>query len=284
MVKYLRLAERSLAPITLKYRKIVFRRFLAEYGNIPVDTITTDDVENYLLKTHTKNHFNKERTELMVLFSWAHKRHLIPTNPVILVDKLGTDKPKKVIPTPQEMSQILLAAGKDRPLLLVLFHTLARIDEILRLKWDDIDWDRHEIRLWTRKRRGGGWQFDWLGMNAELERVLRNLWQKRAGEEYVFINPRTGDRYTDRFELMRRICRRAGVRHYTYHCIRHFAASYLYHKEKRPLPEVSKLLRHTNYQTTERYLQLVDPNLRETIRLLENFTAPLGDEAREVEK
>jgi integrase len=121
-------------------------------------------------------------------------------------------------------------------------------------------------------------------MNAELERVLRNLWQKRAGEEYVFINPRTGDRYTDRFELMRRICRRASVRHYTYHCIRHFAASYLYHKEKRPLPEVSKLLRHTNYQTTERYLQLVDPNLRETIRLLENFTAPLGDEARGVEK
>jgi hypothetical protein len=71
----------------------------------------------------------KERTELMVLFSWAHKRHLVPTNPVILVDKLGVDQGKKVIPTPQEMNQILLAAGKDRPLLLVLFHTLARIDE-----------------------------------------------------------------------------------------------------------------------------------------------------------
>jgi hypothetical protein len=65
----------------------------------------------------------------MVLFSWAHKRHLVPTNPVILVDKLGVDQSKKVIPTPQEMNQILLAAGKDRPLLLVLFHTLARIDE-----------------------------------------------------------------------------------------------------------------------------------------------------------
>lgn len=255
---------------------------MEDCGSIPVvETITTDHIEKCLLKTYTKNHFNKERTELMVLFSWAHKRHLVSTNPVIPVDKLGTDKPKKLIPTPQEMNQILLAAGKDRPLLLVLFHTLARIDEILRLKWDDIDWDRHEIRLWTRKRRSGGWQFDWLGMNAELERVLKNLRQKRIGEEYVFINPRTGDRYTDRFELMRRICRRAGVRHYTYHCIRHSAASYLYHKEKRPLPEVSKLLRHTNYQTIERYLQLVDPNLRETICLLENFTAPISDEVQQ---
>jgi integrase len=284
MVKYLRLAERSLAPITLRYRKIVFRRFLAHLGNVSVETITTELVENYLIKTQTNNQFNKERTELMVLFSWAHKRHLVPTNPITLVDKLGVDQVKKVIPTPQEMNRILLAAGKDRSLLLVLFHTLARIDEILRLQWDDINWDRHEIRLWTRKRRGGGWQFDWLGMNAELEKVLKNLWQKRIGDEYVFINPKTGDRYIDRFELMRRICRRAGVRHYTYHCIRHFVASYLYDKEKRPLPEVSRLLRHTNYQTTERYLQLVDPNLRETIRLLESFTAPLVDEVREAEK
>jgi integrase len=54
-------------------------------------------------------------------------------------------------------------------------------------------------------------------------------------------------------------------------------ASYLYDKEKRPLPEISRLLRHTNYQTTERYLQLVDPNLRETMRLLEDFTS-IADE------
>jgi integrase len=121
-------------------------------------------------------------------------------------------------------------------------------------------------------------------MNAELEKVLRNLWQKRTQNEYVFINPRTRDRYTDRFELMRRICRRAGVRPFTYHCIRHFVASYLYDKGKRPLPEVGRLLRHTNYQTTERYLQLVDPNLRETIRLLETFTAPLVDEVQDLER
>jgi integrase len=185
------------------------------------------------------------------------------------VDKLSVEQPKKVIPTPGEMSKILLAAGKNRPLLLVLFHTLGRIDEVLRLKWEDINWERHEVRLWTRKRRGGNWQYDWLPMNAELKKVLGDLWQKRHQDQWVFANPRTGGRYTDRFDLMRRICQRAGVRRYTYHTIRHFVASYLYDKEKRPLPEISKLLRHTNFQTTERYLQLVDPNLRETMRLLE---------------
>jgi integrase len=165
-----------------------------------------------------------------------------------------------------------------------MFQTLARVDEICRLKWDDINWERHEIRLWTRKRLGGGWEFDWLPMNADLEKVLWDLLKKRApGQEYVFINPRTGDRYTCRFELMRQVCRRAGVSHYTHHCIRHCVASYLYDKEKRPLPEVSKLLRHKNYQTTERYLQLVDPNLRKTMQLLENFTFSL-DQVQDTEK
>lgn len=272
MVQYLQMAERKLAPITLRYRKTVFRRFLNHLGDVPVAEITQEIVEGHLLKTPTNNQFNKERTELMVLFSWAYKRHKITINPVALVEKMGVDQKKKVIPTPEEMKKIILAAGKDRPLILVLYHTLARIDEVLRLKWDDIDWERHEIRLWTRKRRGGGWHYDWLPMNGALEGVLRDFWKKRTKEDHVFVNPRSGTRYTDRFDLMRRICKRAGVRRYTYHCIRHFVASYLYDKEKRPLPEVSKLLRHTNYQTTERYLQLVDPNLRETMRLLEDFT------------
>jgi integrase len=269
MVRYLRVEERRLAPITLRYRKTVFRRFLAALGNIPVPTIATDQVEKYLLGCPTNNQFNKERTELMRLFNWAHRRLLVHHNPVLLVDKLSVNQPKKLIPTPQEMSKILLAAGKDRSFLLVLYHTLGRIDEVLRLKWEDINWDRQEIRLWTRKRRGGNWQYDWLPMNADLERVLRDLYRKRTQDEWVFINPRTGDRYTNRFELMRRICQRAGVPQYTYHCIRHFVASYLYDKEKRPLAEVSKLLRHRNFQTTERYLQLIDPNLRQTMRLLE---------------
>ena len=280
MVNYLRLAERSLAPVTLRYRKTVFRRFLAHLGNVPAASIKTNHVEGYLLKCPTNNPFNKERTEIMRLFNWGNRRSLVPLNPVFLVDKLSVEQPKKVIPTTQEMSKILLAAGKDRPLLLVLYHTMARIDEVLRLKWEDINWERHEVRLWTRKRRGGNWQYDWLPMNAELEKVLRDMWQKRRQDEWIFWNSRTGGRYTDRFDLMRRICQRAGVRRYTYHTIRHFVASYLYDKEKRPLPEISKLLRHRNYQTTERYLQLVDPNLRETMRLLEGGIGSILQEAR----
>jgi integrase len=69
--------------------------------------------------------------------------------------------------------------------------------------------------------------------------------------------------------MFRKICDHAGVRRYSYDTIRHFVASFLYDKMKRPISEIFKLLRHTNGETTERYLQLLAPHLRDTMRLLE---------------
>ena len=278
MVKYLRLAERGLAEKTLTYRKTVFKRFLAHVGNVPAANITADQVEAYLLTRPTNHNFNKDRTELMRLFSWAHRRFLLPHNPVFLVDKLSVDRVQKVIPSPQEMAKILVAAGSDRPLLLVLFHTMARIDEILRLKWEDVNFQEKAVRLWTRKRRGGNWEFDWMHMNEDLEKVLWSLWQKREQEEWVFYNPKTETRYLYRPKLMGTICRTAGIPKYGFHTIRHFVASYLFDKKKVSMPVISKLLRHKNLQTTERYLQAIDPRFRETMRLLEGDVVQLLSE------
>lgn len=283
MVKYLRLAERGLAEKTLTYRKTVFKRFLAKVGNIPAAGITVDQVEDYLLTRPTNNNFNKDRTELMRLFSWAHRRFLIPSNPVSLVEKLTVNRTQKVIPSPQDMVKILVAAGPDRPLLLVLFHTMARIDEILRLKWEDVNFQERAVRLWTRKRRGGNWEFDWFPMNEDLEQVFWNLWQKRDQEEWVFFNRTRGTRYLYRPKLMTSVCKTAGVPKYGFHTIRHFVASYLFDKKKVSLPVISKLLRHKSLQTTERYLQAINPRFRETMRLLEGnvLELSLGDQLTE---
>jgi len=79
----------------------------------------------------TNKLFNKERIEIKCLFSWAHRRLLVATNPVHPVDKFAVETPKKAMPIPKQMAEMLMAAGPNRPLLLVLFHTLAGIDEVL---------------------------------------------------------------------------------------------------------------------------------------------------------
>jgi len=46
-------------------------------------------------------------------------------------------------------------------LLTVLYHTLGRIGEVLRLNWEDINFEKKWVRLSTRKRRGGELEADY---------------------------------------------------------------------------------------------------------------------------
>ncbi len=95
----------------------------------------------------------------------------------------------------------------------------------MRLRWDDVNFTERTIRLWTRKRKDGSWQHDLLPINDTLYEVLWPLWKKRLHPEWVFPNAKTNDRYYDRRRIMRTICKRAGVRHFGYHAIRHYVAS-----------------------------------------------------------
>ena len=176
---------------------------------------------------------------------------------------------QRQIPTPEEMPKIPLAAGPERPLLLVIYHTMARVDEILRLKWEDVRLQERTVRLWTRKRRDGSWAWDKLPMNEVLYEALQQLWQKRSQNEWVFLNPKTGGRYMHRRKLMGTICKQAGVRKFGFHAIRHYVASYPADKQKFSITQVSRLLRHQSKATTERYLQVIDPQLRDVMASLE---------------
>lgn len=163
----------------------------------------------------------------------------------------------------------MLAAGPDRQLLLVIYHTVARVDEILRLRWEDVNFQERTVRLWTRKPRDGSWAWDKVPMNQVLYETLQQLWEKRNQNEWVFLNPKTGTRYMHRPKLMRTICKRAGVRHFGFHAIRHYVASYLADKQKFSVTQVSRLLRHQSKATTEKYLQVIDPQLRDVMASLE---------------
>ncbi len=53
---------------------------------------------------------------------------------------------------------------------------------------------------------------------------------------------------------MRKICEGAGVQHFGFHAIRHLTATQLY-KAGHPIALIQKVLRHTNPNTTARYIK-----------------------------
>ena len=52
-----------------------------------------------------------------------------------------------VIPSQEEMVKILLASGEFRPFFLALYSLAARVDEINRLRWEDVNFEKRLVTL-----------------------------------------------------------------------------------------------------------------------------------------
>jgi integrase len=102
-------------------------------------------------------------------------------------------------------------------------------------------------------------------MNDDFFEVLWGLWKNKGSAEWVFPNPITGERFSCRRRFLRTICKRAGVRSFGYHAIRHHVASLLADRARVGITPVSRLLRHKSIGTTEIYLHTVDDGLRQAM-------------------
>jgi len=72
----------------------------------------------------------------------------------------------------------MAATADERDFLDALYHLLAHKSEVVRLTWEDVNLEQHWMKLYTRKRRGGELQEDYLPMNGTLYHVLHNRWSE----------------------------------------------------------------------------------------------------------
>lgn len=199
------------------------------------------------------NAANKLRKNLIAAWNWGIKYLGLPRMNPCDVDRFPEVKHPRPVPTEEDFWNVYDSLqGQDQDMLLAYLHTAARRKELFELTWDDVDFPNQRVRLWTAKRMGGTKEFDWIPMTDELTEVLaRQRTQVKC--TYVFPDPETGDGYKYRIHFMTRACRRAGVRPFGFHGIRHLTASILI-KNGVPLPTIQRILRHKNLTTTQRYV------------------------------
>jgi len=139
---------------------------------------------------------------------------------------------------------------------------------------EDINFEKKEVRLGTRKTKDGSMEYEWLPMSDDLYTDLISLWKDRQFKEspYVFVCSQPGPRYGQPFLVRRKflkgICARAGVKPFGFHALRRYVAYTLADTHKVSAKTIQHLLRHKYVTTTEIYLQNTNKDLAGVMNLL----------------
>ena len=131
----------------------------------------------------------------------------------------------------------------------LLMLTGCRKNEIVKLKWKDVDIDAGEIRIPDGKTGAR-----LVPLSPAAAEVLSGL-PRKAKRPWVILGMRSGRHLGDLQPAWERIRERAGLEDVRIHDLRHsFASRALALGES--LPMIGKLLGHTQVQTTARYAHL----------------------------
>ena len=132
--------------------------FCADFGNRPIAAITIEELDNWLrnLNCGPKSRTNY-RANIGVMFSYAERRRVIDSNPV-----LRTAQPKLVDKPPEifsvdELAALLNAAATRAPevvpMLAIGAFAGVREAEIRRLDWSEVDQKRGHIEIKSSKSK-----------------------------------------------------------------------------------------------------------------------------------
>ncbi|MFO7495335.1 MAG: tyrosine-type recombinase/integrase [Desulfobacterales bacterium] len=145
------------------------------------------------------------------------------------------------------------------------------------LTWDDVSFTDRYITLWTRKMKNGNREPREIPMVPKLYEILHYRYQQRDvtipwvfWHEYWCRKNRKWIKapFKDRKKIMGTLCRRANVKYFRYHPIRHLTASVLDNMGV-SIGVIQRILGHQNRKTTEIYLHSVGDAERKAMNKLQ---------------
>ncbi len=288
---YLDVAKVRFTTKTYKEKVSIFKRFFKVVDpEMAVSDLKPADALAYIVKQKEERSgyaANKDRKNLVAAWNWGmkYRNPLLPGPNPCLVDRMPEIRTPRYVPPEEDFWKIYeVAEGQDKVMLLTFLHLAARRGEVFRMAWADVDFGNSRVRLWTRKRKDGAYEYDWLPMTKELRKSLRWWWEHRPIKDnphvFLSLNEHPGQKenygcpFVSNQKLMRRLCKKAGVAQFGFHAIRHLSSSILYELGYQ-VREIQPILRHKSPRTTELYLKRL--GLDDVRKTLESLPVSSGD-------
>jgi len=248
-----------------EYRRNLRRFILPALGRLKVADVTRADVAKF---HHDLRHIpyqaNRNLEVISKMFSMAEMWGMRPdgSNPRLHIKKYPEEKRERYL-SQKELSDLGSVLNEAEEMgvddiyavsaIRLLIFTGCRLNEIMSLKWTEVDFANGCLRLSDSKT---GARVVHLGPPA-LD-LLKNL-KKQPKNPWVICGKIPGTNRKEIQKFWQRIRKRAGIEDVRIHDLRHSFASNAV-AQGMSLPMIGKLLGHTQVQTTARYAHLAaDP-------------------------
>jgi integrase len=207
---------------------------------------------------------NHELTLLSKIFNLAIDYKVTDTNPCTKVKKYTLDNKRYRYLLPEEEPALMDALSGLRahlkPLVTIALGTGMRLGEQLRLTWDRVDFSRR-VLIVTKTKSGKDRE---IPMNPEVMKTLFALQSRSSGQEYVFVNRRTGTRIKEVKKGFGTALRMTGITGLVWHDLRATFGTRLGEAGFDAFT-IAALMGHSQIQTTARYVRATERNKRAAV-------------------
>ncbi len=297
---WLQAQETRCKPRTVQVSRQRIRGLLTQFGDLSVPEITPQAIDRFVRERRRQGvkdiSINGDLTALRQIVRYAEETGLIGQAPRVKLLRVVKKTRRRTLAS-SDVARLLRAADewpgdprvslKLKAFILIAATTGLRIDEVLHLRWEDVDFNdrRFDVRAKTwnerrleslnhrRKERLCSWS-----PKSHQERSVwahgvvlfnfledyRNRQARNGPKDWVFQGKRAGLRLTTIFKALRETFKWAGLyeKGKLAHTLRHSVATELLANGV-DLETVRDVLGHQNVTTTALYLHAVDERKRQ---------------------
>ncbi len=211
-------------------RDLVSKKKIAKFfEKRRVEDIKPSDVENY--RAHRKSDstprhqppttatINRELAFIKRVFAWGIEKGLLEQNPGRYVKLEKENNARQRILDEGEFGSLLKnCAAHLRPIVLTAYYTAMRRGELLNLKWEQVDLENGFIRLNPNETKTGQGREVPLAKEV-IETLRQQVRSLRSPNVFTF----KGQRIKSINKAFCAACRRAGIKDFRFHDLRHCA-------------------------------------------------------------
>jgi integrase len=245
------------------------------WGDFDLSRITTKMIEKYKmqrLEAVMPSTLNRELNTVKNMLSKAVEWGYLRESPAKATKWIKTSKGAVRFLSREEADGFLEVCKESQNLhfhaiVVLAFNTGMRRGEILRLRWEDVDFRRSRIQVVSRQE---GHTKNYESRIVPMNRVVSDALKKhprRLDSPYVFCNV-DGEPFADVDTSFATALRKSRLLHFRFHDLRHTFASWLVMGGV-DIRTVQELLGHKDIRMTMRYAHLAPDHMKRAVEILD---------------